>query len=381
MATQERGDSSMPCGAGRDRALQDATVRVMAAASEAFAKWFLAMRSCIGRGRERQAAFRKENGLPKSARIPYEPMPQTPYEEAEASLSESITRALFGDPPADYAKEKFARAISTGDMRAFKIRLLFLKSRDVLVASGSPMKEPFVQYLEHFISYSEELAGCVPDPSPRRMSRAEQDRRSLIESERNESMAKAAPFAAHRMEQQELPLEWPEKAGRIESLGYETCKTEEEKEGTEGILRCAKRVDDTVTNILNGRFKTVEQVVDGINEGDIDIYDNADEICEDVKSGNISPVDALMIAAAMHVVSEDNMEGEDVDDPEDGGCDDDDEFEKDESDYDEEDGYEEEDEEAPGKRRSGYSYNPSGFGGCRGAYSASGADWDPDDNW
>ena len=369
----------MPCGAGRDDALQDATVRVMAAASEAFSGWFRAMRSCIGRGRERQAEFRLKNGLPKTAKVPYEPSELTPGEKASSSLAESITRALFGDSPADYAKEKFDRAISSGDMRAFKIRLLFLKARDALEASGVPMKRPFVQYLDLFISDSEEKAGCIPDPSPRRRSKSERNGASSSDSGNKSASDKISSLSPFRLEQQELALEWPSDSRFFDKRSQSEEKNSKACDNDVLAISCRRRGEVTETNILNGRYETIEQAIEDVKEGEECQYDDVDDICEDVKSGNVSLLDALMIASAIHVAQDEEQGHEYIDDAEDYAREEQDEdfYDKDE----EECGFD--DEPELNERTGGplYSYNPRGFGGCGGSYSESCAEWDPDDNW
>ena len=164
------------------------------ALSVAASRWFLAMRDCIGRERLRQSEFREKNGLPKSAKVPYERQPLTESEKTTALMSESVVKAMFGQVPAEYARDKFEHALATGDMRAFKIRLLFLKVRDSL--KGTRLYNEFSDLLSDAISEAEEMAGCKPDPSPRRMSRSEQEKRAKRES-------------CRLGVQQELPLVWP----------------------------------------------------------------------------------------------------------------------------------------------------------------------------
>ena len=154
--------------------VSDATRRILRLLASEFARLSLAVRDCIGRERARQKAFREQNGIPKAAKLPYEPQSLTDVEKAALDISVSDIRDLFGDIPADYAHEKFLQAVSTGDLRAFKIRLLFLKVRDSL--KGSLLYKPFLEGLEESISLSENMAGCKPDNSPRRLSKAEQER-------------------------------------------------------------------------------------------------------------------------------------------------------------------------------------------------------------
>lgn len=175
----------------------DAVRRIQRTTSDACARWFKVVRAALGRERGRQQKFRVEHGLPKSARLPYQKPSIEPGECAAAEAAESTLRGLYGDEVADYALTKFRRAIETGDMRAFKIRLLVLKARDSL--TGTALLPDFIAGIEDCISTAEEIAGCTPDPSPRRLSRAEQERKRKREE-----------LLARKKEQQpELNLGWP----------------------------------------------------------------------------------------------------------------------------------------------------------------------------
>ena len=175
----------------------DAVRRIQRATSDACARWFKVVRAALGRERDRQQKFRVEHGLPKSARLPYQKPSVEPGECAAAEAAESTLRCLYGDEVADYARTKFRRAIETGDMRAFKIRLLVLKARDSL--TGTALLPDFIVGIEDCISTAEEIAGCTPDPSPRRLSRAEQERKRKRE----------ALLAQKKEQQPELNLGWP----------------------------------------------------------------------------------------------------------------------------------------------------------------------------
>lgn len=162
--------------------------RVLLALSDSLSRWSLAAKSCIRRDRMRQESLRDLGLATRSARIPYEPQPLTAEEIAYATSAESTVRSLFGDTVADYARSKFLRAVSTGDMRSFKIRIIALKARDALAASLSALTDGFAYGLEECIDRAERLAGCVPDPSPRRLSRKERKR-----MERRMALVAAAP--------------------------------------------------------------------------------------------------------------------------------------------------------------------------------------------
>lgn len=150
-------------------------VRLLNACADAFARWFSSAKQCVMRERSRLNLYREDNSLPKRHPLPYVPQPPSAAESAMASSAEATIRALFGPAPADYARDGFLRAVETGDMRAFKIRLAVLKARDAL--KGSPLYHDFSKGVQDCISLAESLAGCRPDPSPRRLSRAERERR------------------------------------------------------------------------------------------------------------------------------------------------------------------------------------------------------------
>ena len=140
-------------------------------------------------------------------------------------------------------------------------------------------------------------------------------------------------------------------------------------------------------------YETVEQILDDIESGAIVRYESADEIKDDLMAGKLTPVEALMFAAALDRYCEtdltedeetdedlerefnacDQMDPEeDFDDREDGDDGDDGE--------DDDDGYlDEEDGRGFGRSGTSFSYNPRGFYGVGGC-SASG-DWDRDDEW
>ena len=402
----------------------DATGRIMRLLSGTFARMSLIVRGCVGRERARQAAFRNENKLPKSAKLPYEPQSLTDVEQAEIRVSVETVRGLFGDVPADYAWEKALHTVSTGDLRAFKIRLLFLKVRDSL--KGSQMYHEFLQGVSDAISASEEMAGCKPDNSPRRLSKAEQERKRRIQ----------AKIEAERRVQPELPLEWPsgnsnkplqdieniesehvvnngDKCGRQESSeegesqyiekeasgveNYDESKIDKNEEDEEikseenftvkeeeekRKFYSKKTCQDGLPVRKAREYDTVEQILDDIESGAIVRYESTDEIKDDLKAGRITTVEALMFTAALDRYCESDMyEGDDEEDEElerefEEACDAG-EFPEDE---DGEDDFEFDDEYRRRGCGDGPSYNPRGFSGIGGRCSASG-DWDMDDAW
>ena len=385
---------------------------VASACSVACARWFLSMRGCIQRERVRQQLFREENGLPKDTKLPYERQPLTEAELVQADMSESIMRSMFGDGVADYAREKFLHAMASGDMRSFKIRLLMIKARDSL--KNTHMYLYFSTYVDRYIAEAERMAGCIPDPTPRRMSKAEKEHKRLSDEKK----------ARRYKNQLELPLEWPDgdadqdiepKAspqdsatgnGGLASLGSPqeegvhqdiekgvfAVSPKPKKGGERGKRTKDSPKKDSVT-VTGGvtvthhprqggkggkiirkarNYDSVEQILDDIEEGKIVPYENAEEICADLKAGLIDPVEAMMFTAAMdrYITSLDSyspqleMEGE---------CDEDDEdFEDEDDEY----------REIEDRRGGGpaFSYNPKGFAGCcSGHYSGAGMDWNTDD--
>lgn len=204
------------------RSSLDVTGRILYLLSSTFARLSVLVRSCVAKSRELQEDFRKKNNLPKSAKIPYSPAPVSDVDQAAMLQCVATIGALFGDKPSSYAMEKFWHATSSGDMRAFKIRLLFLKVRDSI--KGSPMYRDFLAGLEDAISESERMAGCKPDSSPRRLSRAEQDRKRRIK-ERQDAKKRIQP---------ELPLEWPHEESAVMREDGDPDAIHEEAEHKDG---------------------------------------------------------------------------------------------------------------------------------------------------
>lgn len=161
--------------------------RLLSLASSVYSRWFLLMRSIMTRERVvTRARIEAETGKKVHGELTYskakcERQPLTAADEATMNSLEATVRSVFGDDAADFAKDRFVRAISTGDKRSFKIRFLFYKSCDGL--RNTTMFAYFRERLEDVVTEAEEAAGCVPDPSPRRLSLAEQERKRRKESE------------------------------------------------------------------------------------------------------------------------------------------------------------------------------------------------------
>ena len=356
----------------------NAVRRLLDACAEVYSSWFMAMRRTIRKERVRQQLFREENGLPKIAKIPYERPVASACDSAVAAMCESVVRAMFGDPAADYARDKYSDAIQTGDARAFKIRLLVIKARDSL--KNTALYEEFCRGMESCIAKAEKIAGCIQDPSPRRMSRAERERKKKLSRKKKRHKAYAP----------ELPLVWPGKEDKNSTtdcfndnygpgkapleagVGPSNEKLRESSEESAPSGGCDEKSDVThdvtVTKRKNARrkagtYNSIDEILDDIESGRIEPYTSPDEICADMKKGLITDVEALMFAAAMDryapEISEEDIEDEDGEEMEFG-----------EDNGGENDEYREE-KERGGAERPSYSYNPRGFGECQ--YSS---DWD-----
>jgi hypothetical protein len=403
------------------RSSSDATGRILSLLSSTFARMSILVRSCIVDARARQEEFRERNKLPKSAKIPYQPAPVSDVAQAVMRQCVSTIESLFGETPAVYALEKFDHATFTGDMRAFKIRLLFLKVRDSL--KGSAMYKDFVERLEDAISESESMAGCKPDNSPRRLSKAEQERKRRIQ-ERLEAKKRMQP---------ELPLEWPSEEkekevqdiehgektdsaceqdklegtdsceqvtnnlchgdsdedakapsfnilkkvslGEVSQCDDETKKTESKEDsnkpkdiyckndGVYGKLT-VKKLPQNEAPIRKARdYETVEQILEDIESGAIVRYESTEEIKEDLKAGRLTAVEALMFTAALDRYCESDMAGavdgdeENLDVEFDDECDPDDEDDCGDDDGDVDDEDDDFEEERRPRRRSGTSFS------------------------
>jgi len=158
--------------------------RLLDAASDVYSRWFMVMKAAISRERVRQRLHCEEAGISVDTKLPYERPTLTAAEQSTVALCMNLVSSLFDPKVAEYAMLKFSRAIDTGDKRSFKIRLLVLKSRDSL--KGTRLYKGFFEGAEECITKAELIAGCVPDPSPRRLSKAEKARaaaKKLVENQ------------------------------------------------------------------------------------------------------------------------------------------------------------------------------------------------------
>lgn len=373
----------------------ESSMGCLCAASELFARWFSVMKAAIGRERERQRAFRESNGLPKNAKLPYEQPRLTEAESAACSFAEAVVRALFGDQTADYARDKFLSAIATGDMRAFKIRLLFLKARDSI--SDKKFKNDFSNEMDAFIEDAENMAGCSPDASPRRMSKSEQARKKRIDEFRIEK-------AKRDNAQMELPLVWPEGeklerdnknvselvVSRNQTICKKTTESEDEPDVIDketgysnGLIQDIEPGDEACSVVRKTRtYHTVDEIMEDMESGEITPYMSQEEIMDDVASGTLTKAEAILFIAALdRYLPEDESclydklnDEKDVDDEDGDLSEEDDEDEELDDDEDDEDRYDSDRESRRGDWSTGISYNPNGFGGVGGCR-------DGDDEW
>lgn len=151
--------------------------RLLDAASDVYSRWFMVMKAAVSRERVRQRLYCEESGMSVDTRLPYEPPALTAAEQSTVDLCMNLVGSLFDPKVSEYAMLKFRKAVDTGDKRSFKIRLLVLKSRDSL--KGTRLYKGFSEGAEECITKAELKAGCVPDPSPRRMSKAEKARAAV----------------------------------------------------------------------------------------------------------------------------------------------------------------------------------------------------------
>ena len=318
-------------------------------ASDVFSRWFLAMRSAVARERERQAAYREENGFKKKTKVPSQPLSPTEAEKSVAMASESVIRSMFGDSVADYARDRFDHAMKTGDMRSFKIRLLMLKARDSL--SGL-MKEEFARYANIYISDAETVAGCKQSSGPRRMSRAEKERKRRKEEARRIHESSLFPMFCQDKQEEACkeadPITIDNKADHrfpsvpkivssisnilgkntIEDLANnikseETGINDENKEHSHSVTVTQDIEENSVTVTHENQekvtvtqeesheqvrhdvvrkardYEKASEIIEDINAGKIVPYGSASEVVNDMKNGVLSPYEAMLFISVV----------------------------------------------------------------------------------
>lgn len=159
---------------------QDATP-MLSVAMATFSRWYLELKDVISRGRVFQEKYREEHRLHKNSKAPWQNPGLTDRNSGVADGMCHVVSAVFGEDVAKYAMSSFVKATETGDLRSFKIRLLMLKCRDSL--KGTPLYASFASGVDNAISSAESSAGCTEYTGPRRMSRAEREKRGTKSEE------------------------------------------------------------------------------------------------------------------------------------------------------------------------------------------------------
>ena len=346
-------------------------------AADVFSRWYSALNGAVEREKERQRDYRKEHGYKAGAKVSPMPLSPSDSEESVAKASESVIRAMFGDSVADYARDKFLNAISTGDKRSFKIRLLMLKARDSLKGL---MHDEFSRYVDIYISDAESAAGCKESPhGPRRLSRAEKAKK-----QRRESYEKACAFdlfsyveseAKHQPDIQDIDASV--EADPHGDSNFKILKTpilEEQRNSPkpvdagpkapiakkdEGYGNDPKSVTVTHNSVTvthntgvvspeptaaKRKYERASEILEDVKSGRITMYGSPSDIVSDMRSGVLSPSEAMMFLSAYGKMADQKKSGRsrkrkvrDVEIPSD------DDLDRDERGF--SDGYEQEEEE------------------------------------
>ncbi|MBQ1678120.1 MAG: hypothetical protein II062_01125, partial [Oscillospiraceae bacterium] len=206
----------------------------------------------------------------------------TPAESAVASASEGVIRAMFGDSPADYAKFKFDCAVRKADMRSFKIRLLMIKARDSLTGD---IHEEFHKWAPVYIEEAERVAGCIPCPGPRRLSKAEQERKRRREEAKNAYC--------------ELPFE--------EGVTIGECNSDNNEESVkkERPGRTSRSVKEALLEPISDGYPCVSKIISSMSKvlGENTIENLANQIkVEDIQHdfSDSSPADSVTVTPDQH---------------------------------------------------------------------------------
>lgn len=270
-------------------------------ASDIFSRWFLALRGAMSRERARRDEYREANGLKRKAKV--DPMPLSPSNEESSvsEISESVIRSMFGDSVADYASSCYRKALSSGDMRSFKIRLLMLKARDSLRGNT---KEEFAYWMPDYISRAESLAGCVPCPGPRRMSRAEKERKLQREREKN-----AEQDLFSRDWSKKRPTSDFDKNRKNVILG--SCTKNKDSFDHNGFFNISESTTCENNTSVTEIEKTVKHDIRKSKVIFCDSVAEAKSIVADMKKGLLSPAESMgMICVAGGLAADDERPGE-----------------------------------------------------------------------
>lgn len=280
---------SVPCpyGLGTESAIS----RILSAATEVCSRWYKVVNAAFSREKQRRVQFRKDNGLPFNAKIEPGKLILTEEEKSIVSLMEAVVRSMFGDA-ADYVRDSFSRTLESGDRRSFKIRLLFYRFRDSL--DDPDMKARFEEGMEDAITDCERMAGCESDPSPRRLSRAEQERKRIKE-ERERALGV----------QMDMFMDMPEGGWFEHSLADEVHESRPEAHIQPQVQPQAQpQMQPRKTR----EYRSVQEISDDIEAGLIVPYEDMSEVVKDMRLGVLSPSEACMFIAQIEHRRHDDSE-------------------------------------------------------------------------
>lgn len=378
-AAEKPSDSEETC---RKRIISVEVGRLLNTCASIFSAWYLELQDVIARGRVYQEKYREEHKLHKNSKAPWKFPGTTEMNTTVVEAMQMAVRTLFCDEMANYAMDCYERAIMTGDKRAFKIRLMFLKCRDFM--KGHPLHDGFAAGVEEAVTLAEAMAGCIPYGGPRRMSRAE---RAAKEKRDLEKASSSSPDEDEKAETDADIL--------ADVLG---------ENGVEEVLPCeedAKEPDEPIeehekppepSEFIDDDLLSAEVAAGTMTPGKALLlmmkYPAAPSKPAKIKPSRTKALDMDKLAdevLAMEGAAEDQEGHDDEDLPEDADDDDIDEDEGDSqpSDGEEEDDDEEEDEKPKRRRRRSYLDIDFSYVGREryrrdyGAYNQSGSEWDP----
>ena len=257
--------ASMPCSSSGSPS--DASDILLSAASYISSEWYSIINAAFSRDKETRSSNKDVSEAPADGSEARPGLKVTEAERAKADVLEGISRLLFGSS-ADYARAAFEKALIMRDRRSFKIRLMFCRFRDSI--ADSRVKDAFDSGMKDAITHAEEIAGCRPDPSPRRLSNAERRRKEL----REERIRRAGV-------QMDMFDDMPSGGWFVD------IRTPEQHEGEKpsNIIRKARA------------YSCVADITKDIEEGRITPYGTIEEVVADMKAGLISPSYASLFLA------------------------------------------------------------------------------------
>ena len=208
--------------------------------------------------------YRVLQSVLRRARAEHTPAVLTDAEAATVSIYESLLRSVSGDDVVAYSSQAFHRAISRSDKRSFKIRLVVYKVRDSIL--DKVLQSQFDIGMQECIAEAEERAGCVSNPSPRRMSRLEQER--AADRERRKLLT--TPLTQLDMFLGDKPLDAP---------NAKQCTTDKSS--------------------ASRQYKSTIEISKDIESGKITPYSNSQAVLIDLQSGKITPNNAVLFLAEL----------------------------------------------------------------------------------